>query len=60
LKGIDNGITQMPKLQIFVMGRNQWRGENEWPLARTRFTRYYLHSDGRANSRLGTGTRHVR
>ena len=56
LKGIDNGITQMPKLQIFVMGRNQWRGENEWPLARTRFTRYYLHSDGRANSRLGTGT----
>lgn len=56
LKGIDNGVTRMPKLQIFVMGRNQWRGENEWPLARTQFTRYYLHSDGRANSRLGTGT----
>jgi hypothetical protein len=56
LKGTDNGVTQMPKLQIFVMGRNQWRGENEWPLARTQFTKYYLHSHGRANSRLGTGT----
>jgi len=56
LKGIDNGITRMPRLQIFVMGRNQWRGENEWPLARTHFTKYYLHSDGHANSRYGTGT----
>ena len=55
LKGIDNGVTGMPRIQIFVMGRNQWRGEHEWPLARTRFTKYYLHSDGRANSRLGTG-----
>src|SRR5438445_6572887 len=37
------------------MGSNQWRGEEEWPLARTQFTRYYLHSDGKANSRFGTG-----
>lgn len=39
-----------------LWGGNQWRGENEWPLARTQFTKYYLHSDGRANSRDGTGT----
>ena len=38
------------------MGKNRWRGESEWPLARTRFTKYYLHSDGRANSRFGTGS----
>ncbi|MBI4421661.1 MAG: CocE/NonD family hydrolase [Gemmatimonadetes bacterium] len=56
LKGVANDVTRMPRLQIYVMGTNQWRGENEWPLARTRFTRYYLHSDGRANSRLGTGS----
>lgn len=37
------------------MGKNQWRGENEWPLARTNFTRYYLHSGGSANSRFGNG-----
>jgi putative CocE/NonD family hydrolase len=55
LKGVDNGVTRMPKVQIFVMGRNQWRGENEWPLARTKFTPYYLRSAGRANSRMGDG-----
>ena len=27
----------------------------EWPLARTRFTTYYLHSQGRANSSHGDG-----
>jgi putative CocE/NonD family hydrolase len=37
------------------MGKNEWRGENEWPLARTKYTKYYLHSDGHANSRFGTG-----
>ena len=56
LKGIDNGVTKMPKVQVYVMGKNQWRGENEWPLARTQFTRYYFHSNGNANSRVGDGT----
>jgi putative CocE/NonD family hydrolase len=56
LKGAKNGVLGMPKLQIYVMGRGEWRGENEWPLARTEFTRYYLHSDGNANSRVGTGS----
>jgi len=55
LKGADNSVTKMPKLQIYVMGKNQWRGENEWPLARTRFTNYYLHSAGDANSLFGNG-----
>jgi hypothetical protein len=56
LKGADNGVTNMPKVQIYVMGKNQWRGENEWPLKRTRFAEYYLHSAGHANSRYGDGT----
>ncbi|MFC2164134.1 CocE/NonD family hydrolase [Acidobacteriota bacterium] len=56
LKGIDNRITNMPKVQIYIMGENKWRSENEWPLARTQYTKYYLHSDGYANSRFGTGT----
>ena len=38
------------------MGINEWRDEQEWPLARTRFTPYYLHSGGSANSLLGDGT----
>ncbi len=56
LKGVDNGVTDRSKLEIYVMGKNVWREEQEWPLARTQFTNYYLHSDGRANSLFGTGT----
>jgi putative CocE/NonD family hydrolase len=56
LKGIDNGIMAEPPIKIFVMGRNEWRYEYEWPLARTVFTPYYLHSNGRANTLYGDGT----
>jgi putative CocE/NonD family hydrolase len=42
-------------VRIFVMGANEWRDEREWPLARTQWTRYYLHSGGQANSRFGDG-----
>ncbi len=43
-------------VRIFVMGVNEWRNEREWPLARTQWMRFYLHSGGRANSRFGDGT----
>ena len=56
LKGIDTGIMDEPPIRIFVMGDNVWRGEHEWPLARTRFTPFYLRSGGRANSLDGDGT----
>ena len=42
-------------MRIFVMGKNIWRDEKEWPLARTRYTKYYFHSKGHANSCLGDG-----
>lgn len=43
------------RVRIFVMGRNQWRDEDDWPLARARATRYYLHSGGHAASVRGDG-----
>ena len=43
-------------VRIFIMGANEWRDEQQWPLARTQWTPYYLHSAGRANSRFGDGT----
>ena len=55
LKGIDNGVTDEPPIRLFVMGQNRWRDENEWPLARTRYTKVYLRSGGRANSLRGDG-----
>jgi putative CocE/NonD family hydrolase len=42
-------------VRIFVMGENVWRDEQEWPLARTQYAEFYLHSGGAANSRLGDG-----
>jgi putative CocE/NonD family hydrolase len=55
LKGMNTGILEEPPLKIFVMGENVWRNENEWPLARTRYTPYYLSSRGQAQSLKGDG-----
>ena len=55
LKDVDTGIMEEPPVYLFVMGENKWRSENEWPLARTHYTRYYFHSDGSANTRSGGG-----
>ena len=55
LKGIDTGIDDEPPIRIFVMGKNIWRDEHEWPLARTQYTKFYLRSRGRANSLYGDG-----
>jgi putative CocE/NonD family hydrolase len=55
LKGIENGIDEEPPVRIFVMGENVWRDEHEWPLARTQYRKYYLQSNGRANSLFGDG-----
>lgn len=46
IKGIDNGIMDEPPIKIFVMGINKWKFENEWPLARTQWTKFYLHPEG--------------
>src|SRR5205085_1558106 len=56
LKGVDNGQERDPHARIFVMGANEWRDEHEWPIARAQPTKWYLHSNGRANSLTGDGT----
>ena len=55
LKGKDNGVTDMPKVQYYTMGSNTWQSADSWPLPETRYTKYYLHSEGSANSRYGDG-----
>lgn len=42
-------------VRIYVMGENVWRDEQEWPLARARYTPFYLRSGVRANSKTGDG-----
>lgn len=55
LKDEGLGIDNWPPIQIFVMGSNQWRAESEWPLARTVYQDFYLHSSGSANTTDGDG-----
>jgi putative CocE/NonD family hydrolase len=56
LKGRANGVDQWPPYHIFVMGRNVWRDEQAWPPQGTCYTKYYLHSQGSAQTRDGNGT----
>lgn len=60
LKDEKNGVDEEPKVRLFVMGGGsgrknaagrmehggQWRAESDWPLPDTRWTPWYLHSDG--------------
>lgn len=48
--GIIRQPLDMPRVKLFVMGANEWRDENEWPLARTQFTSFYLHNQGRLDT----------
>ncbi len=60
LKDLPTGVEEDPPVRIFVMGGGSgrrtpanhldhggaWRAENAWPIARTRYTAYYLRSGG--------------
>src|SRR5699024_2669064 len=56
LKGKETGIIEEAPVKVFTMGVNEWREENEWPLARTKYTPFYFHGNGKANTRFGDGT----
>ncbi|MBN1292950.1 MAG: CocE/NonD family hydrolase [Candidatus Latescibacteria bacterium] len=57
-------------VRVFVMGNGDgskdengnlnhggyWRDENEWPLARTKYTKYYLHQGGGLSANPPTGS----
>lgn len=43
-------------VRLYVMGENVWRDEQAWPLARARYTPFYLHGSGKANGLQGDGS----
>jgi len=54
LKGINNGWDKRPKVQLNIRYPGEkfvLRMENEWPLARTRWTKYYLDPAGMSLAR---------
>src|SRR6185437_1155106 len=56
LLGKDNGVDREPPVDIFVFGDDVWRHEAAWPLARAVPTKWYLSSDGHAQTSGGDGT----
>jgi len=54
---LKNGAASLPQhdaehpVRIFVMGVNQWRDEEEWPLARAHDVKYYLGPGGQLGNK---------
>jgi len=48
--------TDLAPVRIFVMGANQWREEQDWPLPDTCYVDYHLGADSPANTLAGGGT----
>jgi putative CocE/NonD family hydrolase len=53
--GKQNEFATDKPVRIFVMGKNEWRQEDAWPLQRAKATSYLLQSSGKANSASGDG-----
>ncbi len=57
LKGEDNGLKdELPRVQYYTMGTNEWKSAEAWPPPAAEMTSLYLDSDGGANSLFGDGT----
>jgi len=55
LKGIANGVDKDAPVRIFVMGDNQWRNEQSWPLERAKEKVLFIASQGNASTPNGDG-----
>jgi len=50
----ESAWTRRAPVRLFVMGINQWRDEDEWPIARAKAVKYYLGGHGLLNTELVT------
>lgn len=55
LRGEENGVTKMPKIQYYLIGANEWRHSDQWPPVGSVYRSYQLSSRGHANTRFGDG-----
>lgn len=55
LNGNTHAIDALPKVQYYVIGRNEWRASDRWPVSGMTPTNFYLNSAGHANSSSGDG-----
>ncbi len=45
----------IPTVRYFRMGDNEWKDGESWPLPETSWQRFFLHSNGNANTMSGDG-----
>ncbi len=55
LKGEENDVLKMPKVQYFTMGSNKWQASESWPPKGAEPVKFYLSSNGKANTLHGDG-----
>jgi uncharacterized protein len=55
VRGREGAMAGDAPVRIFVMGVDQWRDEQDWPLPDTTYVDYFLASSGRANTANGDG-----
>ena len=56
LKGKDNNFKDnTPRVQYYTMGSNEWQSSDIWPPENTEMIKFYLSSNGNANTLNGDG-----
>jgi hypothetical protein len=50
LKREDNGFIDLPRVQYFNIGDNDWRYSEQWPPKESRLRSLFLHSEGHATN----------
>src|SRR5690606_16740811 len=55
LKGENNDVLKMPKVQYYTMGSNKWQSSETWPPKGAQPMKFYLSSSGKANTLNGDG-----
>lgn len=53
LRGTENGVDREKPIRYFVMGANEWREADRWPLPETRSTSLYLSTAAGAGEKPG-------
>lgn len=56
LRGHTDALEEFPAYTYYVVGADRWLRSDSWPPTEARPTRWYLGSEGRANTRNGNGS----
>jgi len=46
LSGAENSVDEEARVKIFIQGKNRWRDEKDWPIARANETSFFFDADG--------------